>query len=150
MRRVTVIHGPNLNLLGRREVAVYGLTSLADIDAELARLGRELGLEVNAVQLSGEGEVVRALHEAWDSGAAGVLINPGALAHYSYAVRDALAALRAAGLPVVEVHLTNVHAREEFRRNLVTAPATSGQVTGFGPLSYYLGLRALAGLVGRE
>lgn len=143
---VWVIHGPNLNLLGRREVGIYGSTTLEAIDRRLEVLGRELGLKIRSVQQNGEGEVVGAIHAAWDAGAAGILINPGALAHYSYAVRDALAALGAAGIPAVEVHLTNVHAREEFRHTLVTAAATAGQVVGFGPASYELGLRALAGL----
>ncbi len=147
-RLVAVVHGPNLNLLGRREPSVYGETTLAAIDRRVARLADELGLAVRTGQWNGEGEVVGAIHEAWDAGAAGILINPGALAHYSYAVRDALAAVRGAGLAVVEVHLTNVHAREEFRRTLVTAPAVDGLVAGFGPASYELGLRALAGLIG--
>ncbi len=149
-RLVWIIHGPNLSLLGRREVSVYGKTTLADINHRLENLGRDLGLEVRATQEDGEGEVVRAIHAAWDAGAAGILINPGALAHYSYAVRDALAAVSAAGIPIVEVHLTNVHAREEWRHTLVTAPATMGQVVGFGPASYELGLRALAGRAGRD
>ena len=147
---IWVIHGPNLNLLGRREVPIYGKTTLADINHRLENLGRDLGFEVRATQGDGEGEVVRAIHAAWDAGAAGILINPGTLAHYSYAVRDALAAVLAAGLPIVEVHLTNVHAREEWRHTLVTAPATTGQVVGFGPASYELGLRALAGRAGSE
>lgn len=144
---IWVIHGPNLNLLGRREVPVYGQATLERVNRRIEAVAAELGLAVKTVQRNGEGEVVEAVHAAWDGGAAGILINPAALSHYSYAVRDALAAVLAAGIPVVEVHLTNVHAREEFRRTLVTAQATSGQVVGFGPASYELGLRALAGLV---
>ncbi len=146
-RLVWVIHGPNLNLLGRREVGIYGRVTLETIDRRLTDLGSELGLSIRTKQGNGEGEVVGAIHAAWDAGAAGILINPGALAHYSYAVRDALAAAAAGGVPSVEVHLTNVHAREEFRHTLVTAAVTAGQVVGFGPASYELGLRALAGLL---
>jgi len=144
---IWVIHGPNLNLLGRREVAVYGSATLEAIERRLDGLAAELGLGLEKFQGNGEGEVVGAVHRAWDAGAAGILINPGALAHYSYSLRDALAAVGAAGIPVVEVHLTNVHAREEFRRTLVTAPVVTGVVTGFGPASYELGLRALAARV---
>ncbi len=147
--KVWVIHGPNLNLLGRREPGVYGQVTLAEIDRRLEALGGELGLDVMTTQRNGEGEVVEAIHRAWDGGARGLVINPGALAHYSYSVRDALAALSAAGVPAVEVHLTNVAAREEFRHTLVTAPAVAGLVMGFGPVSYELGLRALADLVTR-
>lgn len=143
---IWVIHGPNLNLLGRRETAVYGTATLEDVNRGLEEAASREGFGLVFVQGNGEAPVVEAVHAAWDAGASGVLINPGALSHYSYALRDALAAVLAAGIPVVEVHLTNVHAREEFRRTLVTAAATSGQVVGFGVASYELGLRALIDL----
>ncbi len=148
MKTIHVIHGPNLNLLGRREIGVYGRLTLADVDRALSATAAELGVTLVSSQHNGEGDVVEAVHAAWQAGASGLLINPGALAHYSYSLRDALAALKEAGIPVVEVHLTNVHAREEFRRNLVTAPAATGQVVGLGIDSYRLGLMALASLIG--
>ena len=145
--RIQVIHGPNLNLLGRRETGIYGRESLDSINARLTRMAAELGVEIAFVQRNGEGGVVDAIHRAWDGGAAGILINPGALSHYSLAVRDALAAVAASPVPIVEVHLSNVHAREDFRRVMVTSSVVTGQVTGFGPLSYELGLRALVALL---
>jgi 3-dehydroquinate dehydratase-2 len=134
-----VIHGPNLNLTGTREVGVYGATTLAEIESMLERAAADRGAEIRALQSNHEGALIDALHEArgWASGA---LINAGALTHYSYALRDAIAAV---AYPVIEVHLSNVAAREEFRRVSVIAPACRGQIAGFGPRSYLLGLDAL-------
>lgn len=142
MRRILVMHGPNLNLLGRREPAVYGRTTLAEIDAALGELARILQCELRIVQGNSEGGLIDALHAAIDWADA-VLINPGAYTHYSYALRDALAAL---DRPVVEVHLTNIFAREGFRAQSVTAPVAAGLVMGLGKDSYLLGLRAAAAL----
>jgi 3-dehydroquinate dehydratase-2 len=139
---VLVIHGPNLNLLGQREPAVYGTQTLADVDARLRDEAKVLGITVETVQLNVEGAIVEALHAALGR-AAGIVINPGAYTHYSYAIRDALSAV---AIPAVEVHLTNVAAREPFRRRSVIAPACVGTVAGFGALSYCLALRALAAL----
>jgi 3-dehydroquinate dehydratase-2 len=141
---ILVIHGPNLNLLGTREPEIYGRTSLAEIDRELIRLGRDLGLEVESLQSNNEGEIVTAIQQARGRHA-GILINPAAYTHTSVAIRDAILAL---DVPVVEIHLSNVHKREEFRRHSLLADVVAGQVLGFGPHSYTLGLRALAGLVG--
>jgi 3-dehydroquinate dehydratase-2 len=140
--RVLVIHGPNLNLLGEREPAVYGTQRLADVDKAITDLAGELGLDVRTAQHSGEGEIIDALHEARRD-CEGVIINPGAYGHYSYAIADAIAA---AGIPAIEVHLSNVHAREPFRRTSVLAPVCKGSICGLGINSYLLALRALAEL----
>jgi 3-dehydroquinate dehydratase II len=138
--RVLVINGPNLNLLGTRETDVYGTASLADIESSLAAAAADLGVTLESVQSNHEGAIVDALQAA-PTKADGVLLNPGALTHYSYAIRDAVASI---AIPVVEVHLSNVAAREDFRRNSVIAAVCAGQVSGLGAGSY---VAALAGLV---
>jgi 3-dehydroquinate dehydratase-2 len=138
-RRILVLHGPNLSLLGTREPDVYGTTSLADIDALLRKLGAELGAVIDCRQSNHEGQLVDWVHEARDAFDA-ILINPAAFTHTSVALRDAVAAI---GKPCVEVHLSNVHARESFRRRSWIAPVCTGTIAGFGPNSYALGLRAL-------
>lgn len=143
--RVLVIHGPNLNLLGEREPDVYGTQTLAQIDASVAALARELGVEVRAVQHNSEGAIIDELHAA-RSRVDAVVINPGAYSHYSYAIADAI---RSIGIPVVEAHLSNIAAREPFRRVSVTACACAGSVAGFGSDSYGLALRAAIALVRR-
>ncbi len=137
---VLVIHGPNLNLLGTREPEVYGATTLAELDAYVAREARTLGISVRCVQHNSEGAIVDELHAARGTVDA-VVINPGAYTHYAYAIRDAIAAIE---LPVVEVHLSNVHARESFRATSVVAAVCRGSIAGFGIESYVLALRALA------
>ena len=144
-KTVVIIHGPNLNLLGEREPEVYGATTLAEIDAAIRSLATELGCQIASSQHSGEGDIIDAVHAAARSGY-GIVINPGAYAHYSYAIRDALAA---AQVPKVEVHLTNIYARDEFRRTSVVAPAVHGVVAGFGMESYLLALRAVAAMLDR-
>jgi len=139
---VLVLHGPNLNLLGTREPQVYGAVTLEEIDRRLREAGEGLGMEVRTFQSNSEGGLIDALQEArnW---AKGVVFNPGAYTHTSVALRDAVAAI---GIPVVEVHLSNVQAREEFRRTSMIAPVCKGSIAGFGWRSYQLGLQALRGL----
>jgi len=142
-RRILVLHGPNLNLLGTREPGVYGTTTLEGINAALTALARDLGVEIRTVQSNHEGALVDAIQGALADCQA-ILINPAAYTHTSVAIRDAVAAT---ALPTVEVHLSNVHAREAFRSHSYLAPVAVGQICGFGPDSYLLGLRALAGLL---
>jgi 3-dehydroquinate dehydratase-2 len=141
-----VVHGPNLNMLGTREPEVYGTTTLADIDASLAALGRELGWDVESFQSNGEGELVTRIQQAGARNA-GILINPGAYTHTSVAIRDAIASV---SVPTVECHLSNIHKREEFRHRSLVAGVAVGQVMGFGADSYLLGLRALASVLARS
>ncbi len=141
--RVLVIHGPNLNLLGTREPEHYGTRTLGDIDEEMKALAGELGLEVSAVQLNGEGEIVSRVQEAdYDL----LVINPAAYTHTSIAIRDAIVAV---GKPVIEVHLSNIHKREEFRRVSFVSGVAVGQISGFGTQSYLLALRAAADILSR-
>ena len=136
---IFVLNGPNLNMLGKREPGIYGGKSLADIEAECKAAGADLGLSVDFRQSNHEGVLVDWLHEASDK-AAGVAINAGAYTHTSVALHDAI---RAIGIPVVEVHISNIHAREQFRHKSMIAPATKGMICGFGPQSYILALHAL-------
>lgn len=135
-----VLHGPNLNLLGTREPEVYGHATLADIDRELCALGTELGVTVDTFQSNHEGALIDRIHAAVKEGVAGILINPGAYTHTSIALRDALAAVP---IPAVEVHLSNIHARESFRRRSYIAPVAVAQIAGFGAGGYGLALRGL-------
>ncbi len=143
MSGILVLHGPNLNLLGQREPEVYGRMSLSDIDRRLKSAGDEMGLEVRTFQANGEGALIDALHEAQDW-ASGVIFNPGGYTHTSVAMRDAVAAIE---LPVVEVHLSNVYAREAFRQRSLISPVCAGKIAGFGWRSYLLGLQALAWII---
>lgn len=139
MPRVVVIHGPNLNMLGIRETEVYGHLSLDQINQRIMERAKALGLELRIMQSNHEGEIIEAIHESlqW---ADALIINPGAYTHYSIAIRDAITAVR---LPTVEVHLSNIYGREEFRHRSVTAPVSHGIIAGFGAMSYLLALDAI-------
>jgi 3-dehydroquinate dehydratase-2 len=141
-----VIHGPNLNMLGTREPEVYGTATLADIDAALAKLAKELGREVESFQSNGEGDLVTRIQQAGALNA-GIVINPGAYTHTSVAIRDAIASV---SIPVVECHLSNIHKREEFRHRSLIVGVAAGQVMGFGADSYLLALRALVSLLAQN
>jgi 3-dehydroquinate dehydratase-2 len=135
--KILIIHGPNLNLLGTRETGIYGSKSIDDINNSLNSLAKELGVEITVKQSNHEGEIVDMIQKSKDYSA--IVINPAAYTHTSIAIRDAITAVN---IPVVEVHLSNIHQREEFRQKSLIAPVAAGQVSGFGPESYMLGLRA--------
>jgi len=143
-KHIMVIHGPNLNLLGRREPDTYGQTTLADIDSQLKKLGPQLGLEVSSFQSNHEGAIVDTIQTAVGN-LAGLIINPAAYTHTSIAIRDALIVLT---IPIIEVHISNIHRREPFRHHSYMADVATGQIVGLGVNGYYLALRAMAGLVG--
>ena len=141
MKTILVLHGPNLNLLGKREPDVYGSTTLDEINKQIKAEAKSLGLSIETLQSNHEGELIDALHKARQQ-ASGVIINPGGLTHTSVSLRDAIAASE---LPAVEVHLSNIFAREDYRRRTITADACVGIIAGFGWRSYMLALQALAG-----
>jgi 3-dehydroquinate dehydratase-2 len=143
MKKILVIHGPNLNLLGEREPGVYGNVSMEQINKDLAVLAKELGVEIGTFQSNVEGEIVNAIQAARGKFSS-IVINPGGYTHYSVAIRDAISAVK---IPAIEVHMSNIYSREEFRQKSVIAPVAAGQITGFGAESYLLGLRAAASLV---
>lgn len=144
MKKIMVIHGPNLNLLGKREEAIYGKKSLKDINKLLEKKAKALGVGVEFFQSNHEGEIVQKIQDAKKFKFSAVLLNPAAYTHTSVAIRDAVSAV---DIPVVEVHISNIYAREEFRHKSMIAPAASGQISGFGINSYILGLEAAVGLV---
>jgi 3-dehydroquinate dehydratase-2 len=144
MKKILVLHGVNLNMFGKRDPATYGTITLDEINRKLEELGTELGCLVETFQTNFEGAICEKIHQAHIDKVDAVLINAGAWTHYSYALRDALAMLK---VPIVEVHMANIHAREEFRHFSVVAPLAKGQIAGFGLQSYLLGLRAAVELL---
>ncbi len=146
MARFLVINGPNLNTLGKRDPGVYGTLTLAEIEARVARKAEELGVQVDFFQSNSEGAIVDYV-QGNAGEAQGIIINPGALTHYGYSLREALVDSR---LPVIEVHMSNIHAREEWRRHSVVADIALGQVAGFGWMGYIAALEMLAALVREE
>jgi 3-dehydroquinate dehydratase II len=140
MKKVLLLNGPNLNLLGTREPGIYGGDRLKDVEEMVTTLGGKLGWEVFCYQSNHEGDLIDQIHEAFFQGYSGIIINPGAYTHYSYGIRDAIAGIN---IPVIEIHISNIHARESFRHVSVTAPVTAGQIIGFGVKGYELALIAL-------
>ena len=141
--KVLVIHGPNLNLLGKRETGIYGKKSLTDINKDISTLASELGIKVRILQLNNEGEIIEAIQKSdYDA----LIINPAAYTHTSIAIRDALLAV---GKPAIEVHLSNIYRREEFRKKSFMADVAVGQISGFGPESYLLALRAVKSILSK-
>jgi 3-dehydroquinate dehydratase-2 len=143
MARVLVLHGPNLNLMGEREEEIYGWLTLEQINRELQQQGQAEGVDVAAFQSNHEGELIDQIHEARGNFDV-IILNPGALTHYSYAIHDAV---RSVNIPVIEVHMSNITARESWRSHSVVTPAAWGQITGFGHLSYHLALTAACHLI---
>lgn len=146
MKKVAVIHGPNLNMLGLREPEIYGTTNLEMVNNDIREKAEELNLNIEIMQSNHEGEIVDFLHQNYED-LAGVVINPGGLTHTSVVLRDALASVR---LPVIEVHISNIHRREEFRKKSITAEAAVGQITGLGVYGYLLALEGLKDLFRKE
>ncbi|HIJ96511.1 MAG TPA: type II 3-dehydroquinate dehydratase [Desulfuromonadales bacterium] len=139
MKTVLVLHGINLNMFGKRDPAQYGTNTLDEIDAKMQSLAEELGVELTSFQSNHEGEMCERIHQAFNDNVDAIIINAGAWTHYSYGLRDALAIFTG---PVIEVHMSNIHAREQFRHHSVFAAIATGQISGFGVTSYLLGLRA--------
>ncbi len=144
MKKILVIHGPNLDLLGKRETGIYGKATLAEINQKLKALARKCKVALDILQSNHEGQIVDAIGAAKKNKIDAILINPAAYTHTSVAIRDAIAAVN---LPTVEVHLSNIHAREDFRRTSLIAPVSRGQISGFGVQSYLLGLEAAVSLI---
>jgi 3-dehydroquinate dehydratase-2 len=144
--RLLVLNGPNLNRLGLREPAIYGKDTLKDLEKQLESLATEMEISIDFYQSNHEGNLIDKLHEAEDT-YKGVVINPGAFTHYSYAIRDAIASI---SIPVMEVHISNIHKREEFRHTSVTAPVTYGQIVGLGLYGYHLAVQGLVQIIKGE
>jgi 3-dehydroquinate dehydratase-2 len=144
MKKVLILHGVNLNMFGKRDPAQYGTITLKEIDKNIKSLAAEIGFEAKCFQSNHEGEMVAKIHSAHEQAVDAVIINAGAWTHYSYAIMDALGILK---VPIIEVHMSHVHAREQFRHHSVIAPLAKGQITGFGVNSYLLGVRAAWDLI---
>ncbi|MBS4194631.1 type II 3-dehydroquinate dehydratase [Lederbergia citri] len=146
--KILVLNGPNLNMLGKREPGIYGSNTLLELEKSIQDAGGKLGVEIRCFQSNYEGALLDEIHQAADKGFAGIIMNPGAFTHYSIALRDAISSI---DIPVIEVHISNVHAREEFRKHSVTAPVSIGQIAGFGFYGYEMALNAMKEYVkGRE
>ena len=147
MKKILILHGVNFNMFGKRDPAQYGTITLDEINKKLKELAKELGVQLETFQTNHEGAICERIHQAHQKKVDAILINAGAWTHYSYALRDALAILK---VPIIEVHMSNIHAREEFRHYSVIASLAKGQIAGFGVESYLLGLRAAVELIKQE
>ncbi len=143
MINILLINGPNLNRLGKREPAHYGTATLQDVEKSLEQQAEELDVKLKCFQSNHEGGIIDQLHEAEDQGVNGIILNPGAYTHYSYAIRDAIAGI---SVPVIEVHISNIHARESFRHQSVTAAVSAGQIVGLGIQGYNLAMQAIVNI----
>lgn len=143
MIKILLINGPNLNRLGKREPAHYGTATLRDVEKSLEQQAEELQVKLDCFQSNHEGDIIDQLHEAEDQGINGIILNPGAFTHYSYAIRDAIAGI---DVPVIEVHISNIHARESFRHQSVTAAVSAGQIVGLGVQGYNLAMQAIVNI----
>ena len=143
MTNILLINGPNLNRLGKREPAHYGTATLQDVEKSLEQQAEELDVKLKCFQSNHEGGIIDQLHEAEDQGVDGIILNPGAYTHYSYAIRDAIAGI---DVPVIEVHISNIHARESFRHQSVTAAVSAGQIVGLGVQGYNLAMQAIVNI----
>ncbi len=144
MKKILILLGPNLNMVGVREKGIYGEESADSIQNQIISCAEKNGFEAEIFQSNHEGDLIDKIHSAKDNNFCGVVINAGALTHYSYALRDAIACVK---IPFIEVHMSNIHAREEFRHTSVIAPVCAGQIAGFGKLSYFLAINALKDLI---
>ncbi|MFK2824336.1 type II 3-dehydroquinate dehydratase [Bacillus sp. B190/17] len=140
MKHILLLNGPNLNRLGKREPHIYGSETLEDLENRIIHKGRELGVAVSTFQSNHEGGLIDRIHQAADEEMDGIIFNPGAFTHYSYALRDAVASIT---IPVIEVHISNIHSREPFREHSVIAPVAAGQIAGLGLAGYEFALQAL-------
>ena len=147
MKKILVVHGPNLNLLGSRETDIYGKTTLKDINNMLKDEAKSLGVEIEAFQSNHEGEIVQKIQDAKAQGIGAILINPAAYTHTSVAIRDAI---NAVSIPTVEVHISNIYAREEFRKTSLVSPVAVGVISGFGIQGYIFGLKAAAEIINKK
>lgn len=143
MIKILLINGPNLNRLGKREPAHYGTATLRDVEKSLEQQAEELQVKIDCFQSNHEGDIIDQLHAAEDQGIQGIILNPGAFTHYSYAIRDAIAGI---DVPVIEVHISNIHARESFRHQSVTAAVSAGQIVGLGVQGYNLAMQAIVNI----
>lgn len=143
MKRVIVIHGPNINLLGVRETSIYGKESFSSVNEQIAHLAGKLNLQCEIYQSNHEGDIIDTIQQAANE-FDGIVLNAGAYTHYSYAIRDAIASVK---VPCIEVHCSNIYNREDFRQTSVIAPVCAGQISGFGKFSYFLGLHAIKEII---
>ena len=144
MQKFLLLNGPNLNFLGKREQEIYGTTTLSELEESIIKVGNQIGIEVECFQSNAEGEIINRIYKAFEDGIDGIIINPGGYTHTSIAIHDCIASIP---IPVIEVHISNIHAREEFRHKSIISSATAGQIIGFGIYGYDLALISLINIL---